>query len=257
MVELEGAAFSYGERQVLHAVDLAVAEAELVCIVGPNGSGKTTLLKVIGGLLRPDRGRVRCFDLDPANTPRRELATRLSFLPQHYQLAFPFSVLEVVLMGRYAHRSRGFLGLESEADLELARAAMARCDVLSLADRRFDAISGGEQRRTLLAQAFCQRSELILLDEPTASLDPAHAMAVFEALSTETQERSASAIAVTHDLNLAARYADRVALLCEGRVAAVGAPATVLASDATANAFKVGMHVGSLPNSDLPFVVPR
>jgi len=257
MVELDGVAFSYGERQVLRAVDLALAGAELLCVVGPNGSGKTTLLKLIGGLLEPSAGRVRCFDLDPAATPRRDLATRLSFLPQHYQLAFPFSVLEVVLMGRYAHRPRGLLGLETEADLEIARQAMTRCDVLELADRRFDAISGGEQRRALLAQAFCQRSELILLDEPTSSLDPAHAISVFDALASETRERSASAIAVTHDLNLAARYADRVALLHDGQIAAVGEPRAVLESEATARAFRVGMHVGSLPDSEVPFVVPR
>jgi len=257
MVELDGVAFSYGDRPVLRAVDLTVDEAELLCIVGPNGSGKTTLLKLIGGLLEPAAGRVSCFGLNPAAAPRRTLATRLSYLPQDYHLVFPFSVGEVVLMGRYAHRRRGLLGLESEADIEHARQAMARCDVLELADRRFDAISGGEQRRALLAQAFCQRTDLVLLDEPTASLDPAHAIAVFDALVAETKERSATAIAVTHDLNLAARYADRVALLAEGKVAACGAPAEVLASEATARAFRVEMHVGSLPDSDEPFVVPR
>ena len=258
MVELCGVAFSYGRAdRVLGCVDLSVAEAEILCIVGPNGSGKTTLLKVIGGLLVPDSGRVRCFDLDPAMAPRRRLATRLSFLPQHYQLAFPFSVLEVVLMGRYAHHPRALLGLESEEDLDLARQAMTRCDVLDLANRRFDAISGGEQRRVLLAQAFCQRSDLILLDEPTSSLDPAHAISLFDALVTETEERGASAIAVTHDLNLAARYARRVAVLSAGRIAAVGEPAVVLASEATAEAFRVAMHVGRLPDSEVPFVVPR
>lgn len=256
MLTATGVGFGYGEREVLVGVDLAVGRNELVCIVGSNGAGKTTLLKLIGGLMAPARGTIRTFDLDPATTRRHVLARKLSYLPQDYRLAFPFSLSEVVLMGRYAHRGRSVLGLESAADLEAAQEAMARCDVLELADRRFDAVSGGEQRRALLAQAFCQRSDLILLDEPTASLDPSHALSVFEALAEETRGRSAAAIAVTHDLNLAARYATRVVVLARGRVVADGDPARVLASAATRDAFGVEMHVGTLPGTDTPFVVP-
>lgn len=255
MLTASGVSFSYADRTVVRDVSLDLGKRELVCIVGANGAGKTTLLKLFAGLLAPAAGSVRCFDLDPATTLRHVLARKLSYLPQDYRLAFPFSVSEVVLMGRYAYHRRG-LGLESAADVDAAERAMERCDVRHLADRRFDAVSGGEQRRALLAQAFCQRSELVLLDEPTASLDPAHAMAVFEALVAETRERDASAVAVTHDLNLAARYASRVIVLDAGAVVADGPPRQVLASAATAAAFHVGMHVGTLPGSDTVFVVP-
>ncbi len=255
MLALDDVGFGYGDHAVLREITLRVAAGELICIVGANGAGKTTLLRLIAGLLAPTAGRVRCFDLDPATTPRRALARRLSFLPQNYRVAFPFSVEEVVLMGRYAHGARGVLGLETDDDLDAAQRAMERCDVLDLAERPFDTISGGEQRRALLAQSFCQRTELVLLDEPTASLDPAHAIAVFEALATETRDRDATAIAVTHDLNMAARFATRVLVLDEGTVAAFGAPADTLASEATAAAFGVAMHVGALPGG-APFVVP-
>lgn len=256
MLALDDVGFGYGSHTVLRGVNLRIEPGELICIVGANGAGKTTLLRLIAGLLAPTTGRVRCFDLAPSAVPRRALAQRLSYLPQNYRVAFPFSVEEVVLMGRYAHRGRGLLGLETDDDVGAAHQAMKRCDVFDLAHRPFDAISGGEQRRALLAQSFCQRTELVLLDEPTASLDPAHAIAVFDALLAETKERTATAIAVTHDLNLAARFASRVIVLNHGTVAAFGEPEQTLASDATATAFGVSMHVGSLP-SGAPFVVPQ
>jgi iron complex transport system ATP-binding protein len=257
MIDLAAVGFAYGDTQVLCAVDLAVGPGELVCVVGANGAGKTTLLKLIGGLLAPSAGTVRCFGVDPATAPRRDLARKLAYLPQDYQLAFPFTVREVVLMGRYAHRPRGLLALESDDDLAAADRAMVRCDVAALADRRFHETSGGEQRRVLLAQAFCQHTELVLLDEPTASLDPAHAIAVFEALRNETTERAASAIAVTHDLNLAARFADRIVVLHGGVKRRDGVPAEVLVAAETAEAFGVAMHVGRLPDNGSIFVVPR
>jgi iron complex transport system ATP-binding protein len=239
---------------VLEAIDLEVGAGELVCVVGPNGAGKTTLLRIIGGLLAPTAGVARVLGIDPAREPRRRLARRLSYLPQSYRLAFPYRVGEVVLMGRYAHGG-SFLGLEDDGDLAAARAAMERCDVLGLADRRFDQLSGGEQRRVLLAQAFAQGAELVLLDEPTASLDPAHALAVMTALSAERDRRRATAVVVTHDVNLAARAADRVVLVAGGAITADGAPAEVLASAAAAAAFALPMHVGLLP-SGAPFAVP-
>jgi len=241
---------SYGARAVLRAVSAEVAAGELVAVVGPNGAGKTTLLRALAGLITAAAGEVRAFGADPARTPRRVLARRLAYLPQRYELAFPFTVGEVVLMGRYAHRR---FGLEGDADLRAARAAMERCDVVDLETRRFDELSGGEQRRALLAQALCQEAEALLLDEPTAALDPAHALALLTALRAECQ-RGAAAVVVTHDLSLAVRWADRVVVLHGGAVVAAGAPAAVLSSEAAARAFAVSIHVGALP-SGVPFAV--
>jgi iron complex transport system ATP-binding protein len=251
-----GFAYAPGAPPVLDAVDLEIGGGQLVCLLGPNGAGKTTLLRLVGGLVAPTRGQLRVLGCDPAREPRRRLARRLSYTPQSYRLAFPYRVSEVVLMGRYAHQGGSPFGLEREADLDAAAEAMERCDVLALAGRRFDELSGGEQRRVLLAQAFCQGAQLLLLDEPTASLDPAHALALFAALAAERDRRGATALIVTHDVNLAARTADRVLLLSRGRIAADGAPVDVLRSPATAEAFEVPMHVGTLPGSGAPFAVP-
>ncbi len=253
MLELSGVAFAFGDRQVLAGVSLRLDAGSIVCVVGPNGAGKTTLLRLCAGFLAPGQGQVRVGGDDPRRLARPALARRLAFLPQDYHMVFPFTVAEVVLMGRYPHR-RG-LALESAEDVAFAEQAMRRCDVERLATRRFDELSGGERRRALLAQAFCQAADLILLDEPTASLDPAHALAVFRILEEERGARGAAGLVVTHDLNLAGRFADRVILVADGRIAGAGPPAEVLSAPAATRAFGVELHVGALPDGT-PFVTP-
>ena len=251
-LELAGVEVALGERVVVRGATAGVAERELVVVVGPNGAGKTTLLRTLAGLVAPSAGTVRCRGHDPSRVPRRVIARELAYLPQIYELAFPFIVEEVVLLGRYAHQ-RG-LGLPSDADLAAARAAMEACDVAALAGRRFDELSGGEARRVILAQAMCQGARCLLLDEPTAGLDPAHARAVFEMLRAQC-DAGAAAVVVTHDLDLALRYGHTLWLVADGRLAARGAPADVLASPATREAFGLEIHVGELP-SGARFAVP-
>ncbi len=241
-----------GRRDVVRDVSAQVDAGELVVVVGPNGAGKTTLLRAIGGLVPPRTGTIRVLGRDPLRAPRREIARELAYLPQHYELAFPFAVEEVVLLGRYA-RQRG-LGLAGAEDLAAARAAMTACDVVHLAGRRFDELSGGEARRVIVAQALCQGARCLLLDEPTAGLDPAHARAIFAMLRAQCAAGT-TAIAVTHDLDLALRHGGAMWLIAGGRIAARGAPADVLASPATAAAFGVAIHVGTLP-SGARFAVP-
>jgi ABC-type cobalamin/Fe3+-siderophores transport system ATPase subunit len=251
-LELSSVDVALGGRTIVGGVTAAVSAGDLVVIVGPNGAGKTTLLRALAGILPAAAGTVRCFGHDPATANRRTIARDLAYLPQHYELAFPFAVEEVVLLGRYA-RSRG-LGLASPADLEAARAAMVACDVADLATRRFDEISGGEARRVILAQALCQGARCLLLDEPTAGLDPAHARAVFATLRTHC-DAGAAAVVVTHDLDLALRYGGAMWLVAGATLAATGAPRDVLASAATRDAFHVEIHVGTLPSGE-PFAVP-
>jgi len=253
MLELAGVMFAYGDRPVLRDVSLTVARGEIVGVVGQSGGGKSTLLRLCAGLLEPGGGSVRVAGVDPRHSARVALARRVAYLPQEHALGFPFTVAEVVLMGRYPHR--GSLSLESSDDLRIAEEAMRRCDVAQLAGRRFHELSGGERRRALLAQAFCQAAELVLLDEPTASLDPAHALAVFAALEAARSERHAAIVVVTHDLNLAARFCERVLLVDGGGIAAQGAPRQLFASPAAARAFGVPLHVGELPAGGA-FVVP-
>jgi iron complex transport system ATP-binding protein len=241
-----------GGRAVVRGVSAGIAQGELVVIVGPNGAGKTTLLRAMAGLVETSGGTLRCMGHDPAHTPRRVIARELAYLPQQYELAFPFIVEEVVLLGRYANQ-RG-LGLPSEEDLAAARDAMKACDVAHLGTRRFDELSGGEARRVILAQAVCQGARCLLLDEPTAGLDPAHARAVFDMLRAQC-EAGRAAVVVTHDLDLALRHGGVMWLIADGRLAARGTPADVLASAATRAAFALDIHVGDLPNGSR-FAVP-
>jgi len=249
---LHDVAVALGARDVVREVSAEVGAGELVVIVGPNGAGKTTLLRAIAGLIAPRTGTIRVRGHDPLRAPRRVIARELAYLPQSYELAFPFAVEEVVLLGRYASQ-RG-LGLASEADLAAARAAMAACDVAHLASRRFDQLSGGEARRVIVAQALCQGARCLLLDEPTAGLDPAHARAIFAMLRAHC-DAGAAAIVVTHDLDLALRHGGAMWLVADGQLAARGAPADVLASPATRAAFGLAVHVGALPSGER-FAVP-
>ena len=241
-----------GERAVLHGISAEVGAGELVVIVGPNGAGKTTLVRALAGLVPARAGTIRCFGHDPLRVPRRVLARELAYLPQHYELAFPFAVEEVVLLGRYS-RQRG-LGLASDDDVAAAHDAMRAADVEHLAQRRFDELSGGEARRVILAQALCQGARCLLLDEPTSGLDPAHARAVFAVVRARC-DAGGAAVVVTHDLDLALRCGGTMWLVADGRLAARGAPADVLASAATREAFGVPIHVGALPGGE-KFAVP-
>ena len=251
-LELREVDIALGGRTVVRGANAEVGEGELVVVVGPNGAGKTTLVRAIAGLVVPARGGVRVLGRDPARAARRDVARDLAYLPQQVELAFPYAVEEVVLLGRYAHQ-RG-LGLASAADVEAARSAMRACDVEALAARRFDELSGGEARRVLIAQAMCQGARILLLDEPTSGLDPAHARAVF-AMVRAHAKAGGTAIIVTHDLDLALRHAKQLWLVADGQLAARGAPADVLASDAARAAFGLAIHVGELP-SGTPFAVP-
>ena len=251
-LELSDVTVALGGRDVIAGVTGRVDAGDLVVIVGPNGAGKTTLLRAIAGLVAPKTGTVRTMGHDPVTTERRKIARDLAYLPQQYELAFPFIVEEVVLLGRYAQQ-RG-LGLATDADVEAARAAMRACDVEALATRRFDELSGGEARRVIIAQALCQGARCLLLDEPTAGLDPSHARAVFAMLAAQCKA-GAAAIVVTHDLDLALRYGGVMWLVAGGGIAARGTPAEVLGATATREAFGVRIHVGALPDGT-PFAVP-
>jgi iron complex transport system ATP-binding protein len=251
-IRLDDVSVALGGRDVVAGVTADAAPGALVAIVGPNGAGKTTLVRAIAGLVAPRTGTIRIAGDDPARGDRRRLARRLAYVPQRYDLVFPFTVYEIVALGRYAYH-RG-PALDDADDVAAARAAIARYGLDGLDDRPFDQLSGGEQRRVLLAQAACQGARALILDEPTAALDPSHARAVFAGLRALADDGGV-AIVVTHDLNLAARHATALWVMHDGRLVARGAPADVLAGGALAEAFAIDLHVGELPGGGR-FVVP-
>lgn len=224
-VTVRGLDLFYGRQQILHQVELTVAPGEFLVLIGPNGTGKTSLLKAVAGLA-PASGTIEIFGRALAAYHRRQLAQVLAVVPQATASDFPFTVAETVLMGRAPHLA--LLELEGAEDHRLAHQAMEFTEVSHLADRRLDELSGGERQRVIIARAICQEPRLILLDEPTASLDPAHQVRIMDLLERLRRERGMTVLMVSHDLNLAAMYGGRLALMGEGRVTAVGTPAEVL-----------------------------
>ncbi len=242
VLEADGVSFAYGRVAVLHELCIAVGRGELVGVIGPNGSGKTTLVRLLSGVLAPQAGRVVLGGRPLAGYSRREIARRLAVVPQDPTLEFPFTALEVVLMGRAPHlRPLGFAG---EHDVAVARGAMARLDVAGLEDRPLDRLSGGERQRVLLARALAQEPEVLLLDEPTTHLDLRHQAGIHDVVQELRQQQGVGVLSVLHDLNLAALYCDRLVLLAGGRVVGEGSPAEVLTPEALGRAYGTQVHVG-------------
>jgi iron complex transport system ATP-binding protein len=253
ILEAAGLSFAYGGRTVLVDVSLEVAPGEIVGVIGPNGSGKTTLLRALAGVLVPERGVVRLDGAGLARRPRREVARRLAVVSQDVGVEFPFSAIEVVLMGRAPHLRA--LALPRARDVAIARAAMATLEVADLEDRPLDRLSGGERQRVLLARALAQEPRVLLLDEPTTHLDLRHQASVCDVVQDLARERGVAVVAVLHDLNLAAMYCHRLVLLAAGRVARAGTPGEVLTAGVLERAYGARVHVGRSAAGD-PVVLP-
>ncbi len=261
MLRAADVTFAYrgAARPVLRGVSLEVPADGFVGILGPNGSGKTTLLRVLSGTIRPSSGRVTLDGVDVARIARQQLARRMAVVPQETRLAFDFTVLEVVLMGRYPHL--GQFEVEGPADVAIARDALAATGTDDLADRQFTSLSGGEKQRVIIAAALAQVAppsgsdphqfaarvgsdpRLLLLDEPTAALDLAYQLEIAHLLQ-ELQQRHQIGIAVsTHDLNFAAALCRSLVLLKDGQVLAAGATADVLTPDLISQLYGVRADV--------------
>jgi len=206
IVQVEGAHFDYarpraGTRAALEDVSFAAREGEFVGLLGPNGAGKSTLIRLVAGLLPPSAGTVRLAGLSPHSAPRRQVARVCAMVPQEPRLDWPFTVREAVMMGRAAHQ--GLLALPGRYDVGAVDGALAACDLAHLAERRVDALSGGERRRVFFARALAQEPRVLLLDEPTAFLDLSHQVAAME-MARVAARGGLCVVAVLHDLNQAA-----------------------------------------------------
>ncbi len=227
MLHAADLAFAYdAARPVLAGLSLEVPAGAVVGVLGPNGSGKTTLLRLLAGTRRPTGGEVR-FDGRPLGAySRRALARRVAVVPQETHLAFDYSVMEMVLMGRHPHL--GLFEVEGPADLATARDALAATGALHLEDRDFATLSGGEKQRVVIAAALAQAADVLLLDEPTSSLDLGAQLEIAQLLTELNQRRGVTMVVSTHDLHLAAGVCRDLVLLRDGRIVAAGPIATVL-----------------------------
>lgn len=251
-IEIKGLGYSYGNSVVLKDLSFSVPKGEFFVIIGPNGSGKTTLMKVISGIMRPQNGQLEIFGCDIKTYSRKGLAKTIAFVPQMAQVDFPFSVMEVILLGRSPHL--GVLGLEQERDLMIAEQAMSFTGVKYLANRRMDQLSGGEIQRVFIARAICQEPQIMLLDEPTASLDLAHQIRVMDLMERLKQEKGITVVMVSHDVNLAAMYGERLLLLKDGEMVSCGSPGEVLTYKTLEHAYGCRLLVDKSPVGKFPRV---
>ncbi len=258
MIEARDISVSIGRKTIISGVDFEVKQGELAAIVGPNGSGKTTFLKALSGDL-PYTGRVTMNGLDLASMKPWETAVQRAVLPQSTALSFPFTVREIVKLGLTGGRSGALAG-----DGDLPERALAKVDLDGFAGRFYQELSGGEQQRVQLARVLCQVWSPVLdgvprflfLDEPVSSLDIRHQLIIMD-IARDFAVRGGGVVAILHDLNLTAMYADRIFVMHKGRLAAAGAPGDVLRDELISSVFECDLKVGVLPKTGTPFVLPQ
>jgi iron complex transport system ATP-binding protein len=239
-IETQNLSFAYGERCVLNGVSARIEKGEMVGLLGPNGSGKTTLLKIISGVL-PASDNVKIDDRKIGSYNRRELSRLFAVVPQEHAINFPYTVTEIVLMGRASHHSS--LALEGKKDLEVARQSMELTETLASADRYLHELSGGEKQRVIIARALTQEPGILLLDEPSAFLDLRHQVHTLKLMRRLNRERQLTIIAAMHDLNLAALFFPRLLMLRDGKIYRDGAPAEVLTEETIFEVYGIRVRV--------------
>ena len=244
----------FRNKSILSNVSIAVSTGEFFVIIGPNGAGKTSLLKIISGLQKAQHGSVNIKGKIISGYTRRSLSKVMAIVPQHVELGFPFTVADTVIMGRTPHL--GVLGMEGKNDFHIAEEAMEFTEVSHLADRKLFQLSGGELQRVIIARAICQQPEIILLDEPTTALDPAHQLKIMDLMERFRRQYNTTIIMVSHDLNLASMYGDRLLLLKEGRVIKTGDPKTVLNKSLLEESYGCQMMVDENPLGQVARITP-
>ena len=250
-LELRDVSAGYGDNPVISDISLALADGEFIGLVGPNGSGKSTLVRVMSRVLRPRTGQALLEGRDIHHMPSVEVARRIAVVPQDSSYHFDYSVLEIVLMGRSPHIGR--FALEGGRDYSAAERAMHLTGVHHLAQRPVTATSGGERQRVAIARALAQEPQLLILDEPTAHLDINHQIEVLDLVRALNRDQGVAVVVVMHDLNLAAQYCERMALLHQGRLLADGSPQEVITAQHVRQAYGAEVAVKSHPITGRPY----
>ena len=253
MLKIQNLSVSYGSRRILHDISLNVQSGEVLALIGPNGAGKSTLIRAASGVI-PYEGHVRTNGDDFITLTPMQRAKYIATVPQAVSMPPAYTVWETVLLGRTPYL--GFLGQPSQKDEEIARQALQRVSALQFADRRVGELSGGERQRILLARALCQSTPILLLDEPTTHLDLQYQVSLLELIAELAHKDNLAVLVALHDLNLAAHYADRIALMVAGEIKAQGKPEQVLLPDLIRDAYCLPVQVVKHPFLDIPLVLP-
>ncbi len=254
MINVSSVSFRYVDQWVLRDISFDVTKGEFLGVIGPNGSGKTTLLKSLNRILVPQEGDVLVGGVNVKEIKRRELARVVGMVPQEAPMVFPFTVLELVLMGR-APYLKG-LSFEGEKDCEIARRAMEMTDTLQFSKRVVGALSGGEKQRVLIARAIAQEPDVMLLDEPTSFLDIKHQIEIYDLIKGLSLGNGLTIVGVSHDINMAAQYCDRIILLSNGRVYKVGTPEEVITWENIEGVYGCIVLVDKNPVTGKPRITP-
>lgn len=235
MMVVDSISFRYHKDWVLHDVSFQVNRGDFTGVIGPNGSGKTTLLKILSYELAPQKGQVLLEGIPMKKRQRTEIAKKIAIVPQETHFLYPFSALEIVLMGRTPHLGHHLF--ESDQDLEIARKAMERTETLPFADRAIDELSGGERKRVYIARALAQEPEVILLDEPTANLDIHHQMDFLDLILTLNREKGLTILMASHEMNIASEFCNRLLLFQKGCLYKMGTPGEVITQENIQNVY--------------------
>ena len=247
MLETRRISVGYNHREVVAPLSFAVGEGKIVAVLGANGAGKTTLLRALNGAIAIKQGEILLGGENLKTLSRREIARRVTVVAQENETKFPITILEFVLSGRFA--SGGTFGWETATDLATARQALQATDLADFENRLMNRLSGGERQRAVFARALASEARVLLLDEPTANLDLAHQVSLLKLVREKCDALKYCAVIVTHDLNLAAEFADRLLLLKNGKLIASGAPETVLSNHNLRETFGVEVVLDANPKS--------
>jgi len=250
LLEIEDIHFGYQKEKILKGISFSVNHKEFIGIIGPNGSGKTTLLKLIGGIFKPQKGKIKIKDTDINNFSKKELAQIVSIVPQINYLPTPFSVWDIVMMGRSPYLKN--LQFESKKDFKIVEKSMELTKVIKLKDRTTEQLSGGELQRVFIARSIAQEPELILMDEPIAFLDLKHQLNIFSILKKLNNEQGLTIITVMHDINMAAQFCHRILMIKNGKIFQEGKTEDILNSKNISHLYEVDAMVDKNPFTKKP-----
>jgi len=252
MLRIRNLFVQYGDRLVLRDVSLDLRRGEVLALIGPNGSGKSTLVRAVSGVIPVARGNIWADEQDVTHQSPMQRARKIAVVPQAISLPPAFTVWQTVLMGRTPYLN--FLGQLSQRDEQIVTQALKRVDVLHLSQRCVGELSGGEAQRVLLARALAQSTPILLMDEPTAHLDLKYQVNILHMIRKLAHDDGLAILLILHDLNLAAEYADRMALLADGQISAIGLAGEVLVADIIGPTYGLPVHIVSHPLHGRPFV---
>jgi iron complex transport system ATP-binding protein len=256
MLEARDVTIKYDERVAVANVSLLLAAGEITAIIGPNGAGKSTLLRALNGQVRRASGVVLLDGEPMERLSRRTIGRRIAVVAQEAELRFPVTVLEFVLGGRFAWATSAGWGWETERDLSVADAVLRETELTDLSGRLMNELSGGERQRAVLARALATEAAHLLLDEPTANLDISHQSTLLALVRNRCDRHNAAALVITHDINLAAQFADQILLMKHGKVLDAGPPRAVLTPELLREVFDVTVLVDAHPITSAPRVTP-